>query len=556
MRRIDYVIENLSPINFSEKSADTIYYATKNFVPGSAMRGALANRYIALKKLLKANTDSVFRRLFLDGNIRYLPAYPVGNVCCITQDRESAGKNALAAIEPFILPLSIMKNKIGSKTIDLATGNDPGAGFKKVSGFAVRFGKELYKIEPRIQISFHMSRNEEAERFEGTSREGHIYNYEYLEPHQYFKGSIFLEDTVDSETIAVLKKLLAGNLRLGRSKNTEYGICRISEMNEVSIPDQNFVSGKPLYLYALTPYIPYGDWQNAQEAVDEAVQEIERRSKIYLRKRAEKIFAAKDYLNGFVGVWHVKRATVPVLSEGSLFPVECKDVDALAKFLTAGIGQRTMEGYGQFRLWQPFEDNVIFSVPVVKVAKPKKMPEELVKKAKKIIQMRLLQAVYQQAEQDGRQLRNAVQKQGKHICKRIEHLMDSTHTKQEIQSIIVNEFKESAKENLKKFKMSIKGEQKDLYKILAGEVNNEYGKSVMPYTDIKWENRIGISEEKKKQLKLDLNMQDAFLLNDDELFRTYWLWVMRHAVKQRPDEKRIFNSQLSEQLKGAKGGEA
>ena len=50
--------------------------------------------------------------------------------------------------------------------------------------------------------------------------------------------------------------------------------------------------------------------------------------------------------------------------------------------------------------------------------------------------------------------------------------------------------------------------------------------------------------------------QDAFLLNDDELFRTYWLWVMRHAVKQRPDEKRIFNSQLSEQLKGAKGGEA
>ena len=47
MRRIDYLIENLSPVNFSEKSVDSIYYATKRFIPGSAVRGALAGRYIA-----------------------------------------------------------------------------------------------------------------------------------------------------------------------------------------------------------------------------------------------------------------------------------------------------------------------------------------------------------------------------------------------------------------------------------------------------------------------------------------------------------------------------
>ena len=549
MRRIDYLIENLSPVNFSEKSVDSIYYATKRFIPGSAVRGALAGRYIACKKLEDANTDPVFRRLFLEDNIKFLPAYPAGVL-------HTGNDSDFSEREPFILPLSLMKNKEGTRTVDLAAGTDPGAGFKKLTGFAVRYGEKLFRLEPRVQISFHMSRNEEKERFHGTSREGHIYNYEYLEPLQFFKGSIFLNDAVDSETVEVLNNLLSGSLRLGRSKNAEYGTCRVCAVRETAMPAARTAPDKPLYLCALTPYIPYGDWQNADEAISEAVREIENRSGIHIEKAQGKIFAAKDFLNGFVGVWHAKRATVPVLTEGSLFPVACADVSALAEFLALGIGQRTGEGFGQFKLWQPLEENVVFAEPDDAVAKPAHLPEELVKKAGEIIRNRLLQAVYRQAEKDGRTLGDSVKRQGKHICKRIEHLMDSTKTQAEIQDIIENEFKESAKDNLRSFKMNVQGRPTDLLKIFTGECKGENGKSLMPYSDIVWETRIGIPEGKRKQLQADLNAKDTFLLDEDELFRQYWLWVMRHAVKQRPNEGQKFNSQLSEQLKKAKGGKA
>lgn len=549
MRCIDYLIENVGPVNFSEKSADNIYYATKRFIPGSAVRGAFAKRYIACNNLKEANTDPVFHKIFLEDNIKFLPAYPVGTLC---NDIDSD----FSDIEPFILPLSLMRNKEGTKIVDLAAGTDPGAGYKKLTGFAARSGKKLFRIEPRVQISFHMSRNEEKERLRGTSREGHIYNYEYLEPFQFFKGSIFLTDTADSETVTALNELLTGSLRLGRSRNAEYGTCRIYAAREKAISVTRFVQNKPLFLYALTPYIPYGDWQNAGEAADEAIREIKERAGIHIEKAWGKTFAAKDFLNGFVGVWHAKRATVPVLSEGSLFAIACVDVSVLADFLVLGIGQRTNEGFGQFRLWQPLDENVAFAAPAVAAVKPALIPDELVNKAKEIIRNRLLQAVYQQAEKDGRQLGGAVKNRGKHICKRIEHLMDSNKTKAEILDIIENDFKESAKDNLKSFKMKVQGHPTDLLRIFTGVIKDGNGKPLMPYSDIAWETRIGIPEGKRRQLQNDLRAQDVFLLDEDELFRQYWLWVMRHAVKQRTPEGQKFNSQLTDLLKGAKGEKA
>lgn len=558
MRRIDFVIKNVSPVNFSEKSVDSIYYATKRFIPGSALRGALANRYIACENLTEANTDPLFRKLFLTGEVQYLPAYPTGNLIQfdvnVGSDEHTERYN-LADIEPFVLPFSLMKNKQGTLAVDLATGKIPGAGFKKLTGFAVRMKEKIYKVEPSVQISFHMSRNDDRERFEGTSIKGHIYNYEYLEPHQFFKGSIYLKDSVDSQAFDVLLKLFSGDLRLGRSKNAEYGTCRSCIVEEVNVPESQINSVKPVYLYALTPYIPYGEWQNAEEAVTEAIQELAGRIDIKIEKTGN-IFAVKDFLDGFVGVWHAKRATVPVLSAGSLFGVTCDDTEALAKILVSGVGQRTQEGFGQFRLWQPLTDVIIESMPEAKVDKPEELPEEIVKRVKQIIRNRLLTAVQRQAEKDARPLRKSVEKQGKHICKRIEHLMDSTKTQAEIEKIIRTEFKKTAQTNLKNLEMIYTGGRTNLLKIFNGELRNKEGKSVMPYEAVRWEEQIGITAAMRERLERELKTVETFMLDSDELFRQYWLWVMRHAVKQNVNDEKPFNTQFKDQLNKLEGGEA
>lgn len=577
MKRIDYVIKNTSPVNFSEQSVDSIYYETKRFIPGSALRGALANLYIAEKHLLEAHTDSTFRKLFLDGEVKYLPAYPIGNLYDFDTCPDSKiAKDEIAEIEPFVLPLSLMKNKAGATIKDLATGEDPGAGFKKVTGFAVRVKKAIYRVEPKVQITFHMSRNEDKERFVGSSREGHIYNYEYLEPMQLFKGSIYISDEVDNETVTKLENMLHGDIRLGRAKNAQYGVCKIRATEIFDLPEGDIADTAQLsYLYALTPFVPYGEWQNAEEAFREAISEINKKInkdaitiKCTDNTENKTIFAAKDFLNGYVGVWHAKRAMVPVIAEGTLFAIECnvekneiaKVLNEVESVLHGGLGQRTQEGFGQLRLWKPYDEIAFSDMPESDI-QVETLPVEVVERAKLIIHTRLLQEISRKAKEHSQKLNTVALTQGKHIFKRIENLMESELKQKEIQDYIKTKFKEAARKNLDNIKVSIKMGSKipsvSLLKVITGEFKAN-DQVLMPYSGIIWEDELGITEGKIKKLKQQLccEANDLFGISADELYKHYWLWFMRHAVKKKKEEPVVFNKQISSQLNAAKGGRA
>lgn len=576
MKRIDYVIKNISPVNFSEQSVDSIYYATKRFIPGSAIRGALANLYIAENHLLEAHTDSTFRKLFLDGDVKYLPAYPIGNLYDFDACPDSKiAKDEIADIDPFVLPLSLMKNKAGTVIKDFATGEDPGAGFKKVTGFAVRVKDRIYRVDPRVQITFHMSRNEENERFVGSSREGHIYNYEYLEPMQLFKGTVYISDGISNEDVTHLENMLNGDIRLGRAKNAQYGFCKIRATKTYDLQiGEVIATEQSQYLYVHTPFIPYGEWQNAEDAIREATAEINKkinRNAITVKctdnTGKKNIFAAKDFLNGYVGVWHAKRATVPVIAAGSLFAIECnveksgiaKVLNEVESVLHGGLGQRTQEGFGQLRLWKPF-DEIAFSYMPEPDIQMETLPAEVVERAKLIIHTRLLQEISRKAKEHSQKLNNVALAQGKHICKRIENLMESELTKKEIQDYIKTKFKEAARKNLDNIKVSVEAGNKiqpaSLLKVITGEFKDN-DQVRMPYSGIIWENELGISDEKIVKLKKQLCCEnDLFGVNADEVYKHYWLWFMRHAVKKKKEEPVVFNNQISSQLNAAKGGQA
>ena len=87
-------LRTLSPVIITASHDSQVMTATQPIIPGNALRGVFASRYIRTHHLGRdAHKDQDFRRLFL-GGLRFLAAQP-----------ERGGKRA------FFLPLSLLKEK-------------------------------------------------------------------------------------------------------------------------------------------------------------------------------------------------------------------------------------------------------------------------------------------------------------------------------------------------------------------------------------------------------------------------------------------------------------
>lgn len=555
MHKIDYVIETLSPINFSEKSVDSIFYATKTYIPGSAIRGALANKYINVKGLSSnAHENDGFYNLFLSGKVKYLPAYPIGN---------ADENNAI----PKILPPSIMKSKDGSEIKDLTNPETGklGAGYKKVQGFIVSDIVEdkvkFYKVDTKVQIALHMGRNGDEERIQGRSKDGNIYNYEYIEEHQRFKGSILFENEEDVGKVSEIFDKM-NFVYLGRAKNAQYGKCNLELLDNgkpKEIKEIEELEARDLYLYALTPYIPLEPFQNTSEAAKQLIKEVnahfgENEEVLKLGKHMdgssefeESYFANKEEINGYVGVWNAKRETVNAISAGSLIKVTVKqDIDKkelnnLKEVVLKGIGDRVAEGYGQFRVWTPME-NVTLNEFDEKCSKfeddsQKAKALKAVKgKAFLIIKDRLLLEVRKKAKNDVvKNVKvNEYEKIGKHIIKRVEILMNAYDKKEEIKQKI-KEFKDTAQKNLQKVTIEITTNDNEknsvnLYDLLIEKINTHY------YVN-------SFDKETIVKFKRDFGNNVSYC-TEDEMYRTYWLWFARHFVKRDKPQETMMNPVL------------
>ena len=258
MLQFDYVLETLAPLCFAEQSGDNVLYATKQYIPGASLRGALAAAYIRKYSLVEAHKDPLFRKLFLTGEVRYLPAYPQSEV----------------GVTAMPVPLSVMISKDGNTIVDFSNGIDAKVGFKKLSGFVAidETKKLLITVSPNVQIEFHMSRAGEKERISGSSIDGKVFNYEYLEPYQKFAGRVLVNDGCD-DAIAELKQLLQGKLGLGRSRSSQYGTCSCKLQGEHNV-ELNDKIPQELYLLAYSAYIPGEGWQRTDDLAKELVEEL------------------------------------------------------------------------------------------------------------------------------------------------------------------------------------------------------------------------------------------------------------------------------------------
>ena len=528
MRQFEYVIENLAPVCFTEQSGDNVLYETRRFVPGSSVVGALAAKYINKNHIVKAHKDPVFKELFLSGKVRFLPAYPC------TKD----------GVKSLPLPMSLMIHKDGRTLADYAAGKEFAPGYKKLAGFGIvdEDDKKLSMLSARVQFEFHMSRASESERLSGSSNDGKVFNYEYLEPFQYFYGTVIADDDLSDAAMKAIAELLSERVGLGRSRSAQYGKAEFTFMGEKAPQKIDFNEGR-LCIYAYSAFIPSENWSRADElalCIADALNNelVNSGSKAKLSKENIGIFAAGEALEGFVGVWNVKRERKNVLSSGSLFAFDVIDFDddALAVIenrLCKGFGERIAEGFGQFRIWTPLKDSADKTWQKVALReKSSTIPSlDAVKvDALTIIAGRIMQEIRLQAKNDV--LSMTISDKGKGTLKRIEALADSDKDKSEIMAA-VSDFRKTAKDNL--FKMRLNG--KPVLHMILEEEN-----LTQPYNGIDWMNRLGLSSKAVASLKADLGISDM-PFTENEVFKEYWLWFARHGTKtmKKKEENRGFS---------------
>lgn len=339
MEQVKITITVKSPTLIASSSTAGVLTATRGSIDGRILRGVFASHFIKSHNLGKeAHKNQEFMDLFY-GDLRFVSAY----------------KDTVKGTS-FPAPLSLQKNKHpkdNDSVIDLFTGKDL-VGFKGLKGFIVQDGNHCSSVQIETAIRLHMSRSSEKERIQGRSKEGNIFNYEFLEPNQVFVGIVVGPKTALEAFVHQFPKQL--DCYIGRSRYTEYGHCEVEIGEITSIPTPESVKDS-VYVRLHTPLL-LGN-ESISNVIGNAVQDIG--SDIAIGG----IHASYQEEQNFNSIWGVRSSSEFAASAGSVIKLVKEsgwtqdDLDKLQHILYNGMGSRVQEGYGQGRLWTPGEFKMV-----------------------------------------------------------------------------------------------------------------------------------------------------------------------------------------------------
>jgi CRISPR-associated protein Csx10 len=341
MQAIRYRITSLSPLLFSSNTGDPNMVATLDYIPGTHLRGMIANEFIKRKGLgEKAHEDEKFYRWFLKGDIKTTNGY-------IVQERNGEFYRNLP------IPFSIQKEKGKETFYDLLFQNkDFDKQTKAVFGFAtIEEGEDENKLiikGVKKSLNFHHARDREK----GVSKEGQIFNYESINEGQVFEGFIIGKEDDLRELTGIISD---GVYYIGRSRNNQYGKIRFEILSkepeefhsEVKIEEE---PKDDIVLTLLSDTIIY----NEMGFSTTDLRELEK----LLNCKIIKSFIKQSDEEGFISVWKLKTPSEICFKAGSCFLLEGADMEKLKELQKTGIGLRTHEGFGRFIIGLQKENDI------------------------------------------------------------------------------------------------------------------------------------------------------------------------------------------------------
>lgn len=416
MQEMNVRIRTKTPVVLSSMGGTTVMTETYDFFRGSVLRGFLASRFIAARRLGRdAHEDDDFMRLFY-GALRFVDAYPIAPAT----DQRS-----------MILPRSLQRQKDGKEMRDLS-GEDtkPAANFKGVKGFGTILDGAVHPIEVRKSLFFHMSRTDlgdgsGAERLAGKSRDSGIYNYEAIAAGQTFEGAIY----GPKDLLACLRDTVGASFscRMGRSRNTQYGLCEIT----LGAPETAAALAPPesqqVRIRLETPFLPQkGRSGDACAMIGEIVEAFNRVTSggFSLSEGGRHIFSAAAEIENFVGIWGMRRPQEMALAAGSLFtvdkasPWQAEDSAALTEIFYDGVGRRREEGFGQLRIWAEKSLHWI-EAGVEKALERQPLGDAAKQAAKRILLAHVIEQIEILAAEDAEELNRSVPQNTRHFFSRL-----------------------------------------------------------------------------------------------------------------------------------------
>ena len=357
---------------------------TQPFIPGSAIRGAVAARLLADGE---EPTGDTFRGLVLSGEIRYLHAYPeVGGARALPmpiswrseRNDELRGRD-LAAYSGEIQPGYDAKDfrKVWPE-ISLASAPAP---FMAAGGSSRKF------FNPRIDARLHQQRDRQRGRPWKDGDEnphGTIFPSEYLEADQVFRGVVQVAAGTPGELSArvrAIEELFSEHrppILIGRARRAGYGgeaaitdICNVPREyeNVRTGHSKDVATGACFRLMLVSAYIGRHPWTGQ---LDPTVLEDEIRDRLGQDATVERRRWSFETLGGFNRKWRLEVPQALAITAGAVLVLRAgKPIsrDMLRQIEHEGLGERRVEGFGRVLFLEHTDDDRAFRFPPLS-AKP------------------------------------------------------------------------------------------------------------------------------------------------------------------------------------------
>lgn len=315
MNGFTYTLTLLEPVLANSlggepNSANSLFY-----IPGGLIRGAAINAYTGVKDA--GNKD--FHRLFLDGSVRFLNAYPL-----------SENGRALPT------PLKYKAPKYFSG-----------------SAFSTIKDEQIHAIEETWQINVHTQRDAEAGHAKTTA--GAVYRYISLPAGLILEGAVLVDDDTDFPTIKALLKETK-TILLGKARTAGYGAARLAVKDGLTLNEFNRdLKGQlsKFTLVLLSPAIVRDE--NGQSSLDiSPVLKV----RLGVEVNITNVYQRAEVVGGFNRTWGLPLPQVTAIAAGSVFEVTAEvDAEKLITLQETGIGERRAEGFGRVTV-NPYLPNI------------------------------------------------------------------------------------------------------------------------------------------------------------------------------------------------------
>lgn len=329
MNALTFRIHAIQPLLITQLSAGEENSSTAfNFIPGSVLRGAVINHYLRKHLIKDAAHDLICRRLFFNGAVKYLNAYPLNPLGQRSlpkplswRIRKDDQKNSKSTIYDFAIEF---RDDVDNPMLP--------------SGDFCWVDEDFVGIDgPTHYISIHNASEDRNAKREDDST---VYRYDAIAAGENFAGVIVTKELGDLQTFSSL--LNGAEFSLGGSRSAGFGRVRFEDLQimedwqEYTKNDEDV--GELIILTLLSDAI-----------IRDRNGQITTELKSVLGWDPLRYYQKIRIVGGFNRKWGLPLVQSLAIQAGSVFVYRASDVDRriLQQLEQDGIGERRSEGFGR-----------------------------------------------------------------------------------------------------------------------------------------------------------------------------------------------------------------